>query len=365
VGLTGKIKRVNAYYKEHGLSETISAIKSAARIDRRYYPFKYRYPSMIIIETMDVCNLKCSHCYLQAQTRSNKGFMDYNFFEKIVQRLSPVIERANAFAFSSTEGLLHKRIFDMVDLVRERNRDIDIGFDTNGMLLDENRIYNLLKRGIYSYPISLDGCRKETVESFKTGVDFDRVVGNIKKLKEIRENGENRIRIHVNFVAHKGNIGELLDYVDFCESLGVDRIQILGFISYTPEMRDQCLYSRSGIREVDELFQKAAAKAKAAGMRLIYHSTRLEPVGCRNASGIMNIDIEGNIVPCHLFSQKTSLALLDKFGTTEQIIWGNVFEQDPYKIWTSKASVDFRRLLHEGKLPKECALCAAGHNVIC
>jgi MoaA/NifB/PqqE/SkfB family radical SAM enzyme len=217
MALIGKIKRVNAYYKEHGVSETISAIKRAARIDRRYYPFKYRYPSMITIEVMDTCNLKCSHCYLQARPSSNKGFMAYDFFEKIVQRLSPVIKRARVVAFSSTEALLHKRIFDMMDLVRERDRYIDIGLDTNGMLLDENRIYNLLKRGIYSYPISLDGCRKETVESFKTGVDFDRVVGNMKKLKEIKENGEDRIRIHVNFVAHKGNIGELLDYVDFCK----------------------------------------------------------------------------------------------------------------------------------------------------
>jgi hypothetical protein len=130
-------------------------------------------------------------------------------------------------------------------------------------------------------------------------------------------------------------------------------------------MRDQCLYSRSGIKEVDELFRKAAAKAEGAGIEVIRYPTRLEPVGCRRASELMYIDKEANIVPCVLFSQKTSLSLLDKVGTTEQIIWGNVLEQDPYKIWTSKASVDFRQLLYEKKLPSECALCAIGHTVIC
>jgi MoaA/NifB/PqqE/SkfB family radical SAM enzyme len=249
----------------------------------------------------------------------------------------------------------------MIDLVMKQNKHIIIHINTNGMLLDENRIDSLLKRKIYDFCISLDGCRKETVESFKTGVDFDRVISNIKKLKE---KGGSKVCIGTNFVAHKNNISELMDYIDFCKSLGVTSISISGFISYHPEMVDYCLYSESGIKEVDELYRKAKQKAENIGIKLRHQGTKLEPRGC-GMSDLMYIDKKGNIVPCVLFSKKTRMVLLDKVGTTEQIIWGNVLEEDPYKIWTSKASVDFRRLLHEKKLPMECALCAIGYKVIC
>ena len=364
MGLRGKIKRLNSYYKENGLAKTIGLVNNrGTQLILQKYPFKYCYPSGITIEIMDICNLKCRHCYLQFQSDCNpRGFIDYGFFERIIGRISPLIKRARSVHFYSVEALFHKRIFDMIDLVMKQNKYISISIGTNGMLLDESRIDNLLKRKIYSFLISLDGCRKETVESFKTGVDFDRVISNMKKLKE---KGGDEVTIVANFVAHKNNISELMDYIDFCKSLGVTSIIISGFISYTPEMADYCLYSESGIKEVDEVYSKAMQKAEAIGIELRHQGTKLEPRGCDYASGGMYIDKKGNIVPCSLLSRKTQMFLLDKAGASEQIIWGNVFEEDPYKIWTSKVSVDFRRLLHEKKLPRECALCAMGYKVIC
>jgi len=57
--------------------------------------------------------------------------------------------------------------------------------------------------------------------------------------------------------------------------------------------------------------------------------------------------------------------LLDRTGITKPLIWGNVFKDDPYKVWTSKASGKFRIILHGKMLPKECRLCALGYKVIC
>ncbi len=362
--LMDKIRKLNCYYNEKGLIETFELMKNkGGHAILKKYPFKYRYPSMITMEIMDICNLKCAHCYLQAQTGfTDKGFIDYDFFERVIERISHLIKRARVFNFGSVEALFHKRIFDMIDLVMDLNNYISININTNGMLLDENRIHNLIKRKISNFFISLDGCRKETVESFKAGVDFDRVVSNIKKLNEI---GGNKVRIVANFVANENNINEIVDYIDLCKSIGVTAINIAGFISYTPEMAKYCLYSESGMKKVDEIYLKAKQRAESVGMELRHLDTRLEAIGCGIASELMYIDKRGNIVPCVLFSKKTRMVLLDKVGTTKQIIWGNVFEEEPYKIWTSKASIDFRRLLYEKKLPIECSLCAIGYNVIC
>lgn len=364
MGLKEKFAKLNSHYKKDGLIATIGLINhKTAEAIRSNYPFKYQYPSQITIEIMDICNLKCSHCYLQSQVKSSpsRGFMDYDFFEQIIKRISPLIKRAYHVNFLSVESLFHKRIFDMIDLVRKQNRNVGMSIITNGMLLDEKKIDRLLERDIHSITFSLDGWKKETVESFKRGTDFDRVVINIKRA---RERSKDKFNLTTNFVAHKRNIHELLNYIDFCKSLGISRIHINGFVSYSPEMRDYCLYSWEGNKEVDELFRQAKQKARTLGIILNYESTKLQPRGC-NLFSRMYIDINGNIVSCVLLSVKTQLVLLDKVGFTEPIIWGNVFEEDPCNIWRSKASVDFRRLLYEDKLPKECSLCAIGYGVIC
>ena len=38
----------------------------------------------------------------------------------------------------------------------------------------------------------------------------------------------------------------------------------------------------------------------------------------------------------------------------------NIMEEDPYKIWTSKECLDFRRIIHERRLPDSCQGCPCG-----
>ena len=69
-----------------------------------------------------------------------------------------------------------------------------------------------MKRNIPSITISLDGYKKETVESFKTNTNFERVVRNMKLLKKL---SQNKFELYVVFVATKDNISELVKYVEF------------------------------------------------------------------------------------------------------------------------------------------------------
>ncbi|MFH1996540.1 MAG: radical SAM protein [Candidatus Omnitrophota bacterium] len=357
-----KIDELVSYYRRNGLVKTGRSIvdKAVQLIRPAVDPFEYRYPEEISIEIMDICNLRCPHCYLPAQRHSDPGLMDLDLFKRIIERISPLIGRAKKTSFPSIEPLFHNKIFEMVDCVKEKNKNIAIPINTNAMLLDDTKIDNLLKRKVYRYYISLDGCTKETVESFKIGADFDKVVRNIRRLKE---KGGDRVFMIANYVLHRKNAHELLNYVDFCKDLGMRAIHVSGFITHTPEMTRDCLYSENGIKEIDELFEKAKKKAAAVGIGFFHCGTKLKPGGCALAS-TMYIDKKGNVAPCVSFVRKTRMVLLDKSGTTEPVLWGNVLTEDPYRIWTSKASVDHRRLLLERKLPEECSLCAEGLSVV-
>ena len=145
------------------------------------------YPYVINVEIMNKCNLQCKHCRVtyhgNIMKDVNPEFMDFEYFTKIIDRISLLIKKARSFQFSTVEPLFHKDIFNMMDYVSRYNKNIEYPLLSNGMLLTEKNIKELLKRNISTISISLDGYKKETVESFKTNTDFDRVVTNIKQLK--------------------------------------------------------------------------------------------------------------------------------------------------------------------------------------
>ena len=191
------------------------------------------YPEAIVLEIMNKCNLKCKHCrvtyYGNVMDDVDPIFMEYEYFTKIVDRISPLIRKAYRFQFSTVEPLYHKDIFRMMDYVSKYNKNIDLGILSNGMLLNERNINELMRRNVSSIAISLDGYKKETVEAFKTNVNFDRLISNIRLLAKICKN---RIEVNAVFVATRANIDELVEYVGFCKSLGIDRILVNGFQSF-------------------------------------------------------------------------------------------------------------------------------------
>jgi len=70
------------------------------------------------------------------------------------------------------------------------------------MLMTEGVIEKLKHLPLSEINISLDGLLKETVEKFKTGVDYNQILRAIRQLKE-----HGMIdKVAVTFVAHKENI---------------------------------------------------------------------------------------------------------------------------------------------------------------
>lgn len=351
------------------ISDCIRIVKNKSirnLIDIAYAKLMYsRYPNTINVEIMNKCNLKCKHCRVTYYGNIIKDvkpdFMDFNCFIKIVDRISPLIKRARAFQFSTVEPLFHIDIFKMMDYVSAYNKTIEYPLLSNGMLLTEKNISELLKRNVPSVTISLDGLKKEKVEAFKTNTNYDRVVSNIRLLTALCKN---KIEVHVVFVATTLNINELVEYVDFVNDLGVDRILVNGFMSFLPEFSHLYLYTKQGNKEVQNVFQLANVNARRKKLYIEFPSLTAKPSGC-NLHSNMNIDEKGNISPCILLARETPFTLFSKTATVQPVIWGNVFADDPLSIWKGEKSVRFRSMLKNKAVPNECFLCADAYGVIC
>ena len=102
-------------------------------------PFEDRYPHEIGIQIMDVCNLRCAHCYLEILDEDGvpwqmgkhaKGKMPIEMFHKIADNLRDVLPHVNAVNFTAVEALFHPRIWEIIDTLREINPDIGIRIDS-------------------------------------------------------------------------------------------------------------------------------------------------------------------------------------------------------------------------------------------
>jgi len=323
------------------------------------------YPEAIVLEIMNKCNLKCKHCrvtyYGNVLDDVNPTFMEFEFFTKIVDRISPLIRKAYRFQFSTVEPLFHKDIFKMMDYVFQYNKNIDLGILSNGMLLNERNINELMKRNVSSITISLDSYKKETVEAFKTNVNFDRLISNIRLLTKLCKN---KIEVNVVFVATKANICELAEYVSFCKSLNIDRVLVNGLQSFSPEFSHLYLYSKQGNPEVQEIFQRAYDRAKNNDIDIEFPSLVAKPSSC-GLHSTMTIDGKGNVAPCICLARKTPFELFSETKVLGPVVWGNVFDEDPLLIWRSKNSVQFRTKSKNKEVPGECSLCVDAYGVGC
>lgn len=283
--------------------------------------------------------------------------MGFAEFVRICHSVAPFIKQAWIYNLSSSEFLLHPRCFDMVDVVKRINPNINISVITNGMLLGDHSQQELINRGMNAICVSIDGAKRETVEKIRVGSNFDTIIKNVRGF--ISKGG----MVRTIYTVRDNNINDLIDFVDLAEDLGIWLIKCTGLIAYTQDDGTHCLYSWEGLPEVDEILRKAAEKAKSKKIEFTYRPTKVvKDDGYCCLAQTIYIGIHGDISPCVYCSEPTSLSLLEKTRITEPIFWGNVLEKSLGQIWLSDESLSFRQGIINGD---NCELCGMKYVPAC
>lgn len=186
-----------------------------------------KFPIHLDIESTAVCNLRCPFCASTCNNwgPNNSGFMDMDLFKRIIDEGS---ENGLCSIKLSLRGepLLHPNIVDMVAYAKEKGV-LDIYFNTNAVSLSNNMIEQLIEVGLPRISISFEGTTKEIYEKYRVGAEYEKVVANIKSLKNIRNKrnmANPQIRIQtVLFPELKDKFSE---YTEFWEEI-VDEVAYL------------------------------------------------------------------------------------------------------------------------------------------
>jgi radical SAM protein with 4Fe4S-binding SPASM domain len=322
-------------------------------------------PQYIILQTVSACNLQCKHCFIndygaEIQDGVTK-IMKYDEFLRFCNRLDPIIRNASYFCFSTFEALLNKNIYRMMDHLLTMNPGIKFSLLSNAMLMTRENIEKLERYPISDLTISLDGMTKEVVEDFKNGVSFEKIIQALQLLSASRL----KDKVEVTFVAHKNNIHQLPEYVDYVHRLGVNTIVVSNILTFTPKTAHLALYTPDGNKEVEEIFKLSIEKALSNGQIIKLPRMKPEVMGCQAVESFF-VDINGNVAPCDFLAVSTPFTL---FGDTLQnapVIMGNVLYDDPLEIYRSERYQQFRRAHRMGKeLPEVCKKCIDGYGMMC
>jgi len=108
-----------------------------------------------IFELTTECNLKCGFCY-NAYTENQKSKKSLNV-DKIKELLLKVVNIKDVewITFSGGEPLIYPELEEIIKFLRKEAENIKIGIASNGTLLNEDKINNLIDAGVDFFEIPL------------------------------------------------------------------------------------------------------------------------------------------------------------------------------------------------------------------
>ena len=180
------------------------------------------YPLYLDIIPTQCCNLNCIFCNKHPLSATND--LSLESFNIIAKKLFPY---ALSLSFcSGGEPFLNKIFMEFLSI--DSNYKIDTRILSNGTLLSEEICKKIMKnKHIKEFGFSLDGSRKETVESIRKGIDYQKVVANIGLMVEARSFYKQKsARLTIRYTIMKSNIEELPDLIRQASRWGIDKVII-------------------------------------------------------------------------------------------------------------------------------------------
>ena len=220
-------------------------------------------PQIISFEITSMCNLRCIMCGFHSVYKKNrKGgrHMDMEIFERCL----PFIERAELVPLcGGGEPLMNPDLPAMIERISECG--VSSAITTNGILLNEKKIREIMEAGLTYIEISIDG-----IESYERirGVPFERLGKNLRRLAEakIRRKSLTPI-IDLSYTAMRDTLSELPGIIELGAESGAREIRVQPLQVCFEPLIDQNIYLDE--ERSKEILGKARDIAEELGVKLL------------------------------------------------------------------------------------------------
>jgi radical SAM protein with 4Fe4S-binding SPASM domain len=280
----------------------------------------FNFPVCIDMELTNNCNLHCLFCPTGTDVSvRNKGFMTDEVFQKII---SDIKGKKIGLRFSRWgEPTLHPRIINFLTMAKKDGHLLHL--NTNGQLLNETFIEDLIKSGLDSIKFSFQGVDQKSYQEMRQDSSFIKLVENIKIMHKIR--GEQMLPyIHISTTTTYETDDEIKEFKEginpYCDLVTVGKTKL-----------EHIEIEKTKLNKTQkELLSELKKKESMAEERL---------KKCPEVFGKVSIDWDGQITACCS-------------DYNREMIIGDIKRDSLYNIFHNDIANTYRKILRKNEFEK-------------
>lgn len=209
------------------------------------------FPSQILMDITEVCNLACTHCPHPSFVKSEHyagRHLDPALNDKMVEEVRLHGQGKTQYIRYAANGepLVHPNGYDMIETA-VRYSGVYVTLTTNGKIMNEKRTQRLLEAGVHMIDISIDAFRPETYAKIRVKGDLGVTQANVLRLLQWARESKSGTKVVVSFVEQPQNAHEAADFESYWKDQGADFVIIRrlhscsGAVAELADMRRQTL----------------------------------------------------------------------------------------------------------------------------
>ncbi|MBN2373072.1 radical SAM protein [bacterium] len=346
----------------------LATVADAMRLDQcegevspRLLQFSSHDRPLVVWNTTNRCNLRCLHCYIQAEDHDYKNELSTKEAKALIDDLGQM--QVPVLLFSGGEPILRHDLYELGDYATKKG--IRAVISSNGTIITPEAADRIKRAGFRYVGISIDGTEK-------THDHFRKMPGSFKKaLEGVRNCLEAGVMSGVRFTVNRHNFEDLPEILDLCEREKIPRFCLYHLV-YAGRGKEMVMdditpgETRSMIRMLIEKAKDWCARGietemlttdnHADGIYIKKYLDEMDPDrakevgtllkmhgGCSAGTKMSNIDPFGNVHPCQFWSHLTL---------------GNIREKRFSEIWLDPDNPVLKKLRKKAEFLKgRCGEC--------
>jgi len=238
-------------------------------------PAYRKHPSKLFVELTTRCNLTCQMCVKQSW---GNAIMEGDMSRETFMALAPAFPQLDALVLNGIgESLLHADLEDFIRIAKGSMKQGSwVGFQSNGLLLDEKRAVSLVEAGLDKICLSLDAICPDTFRKIREGGEVDDLDQAFNALAAARKRcPDSRLQVGVEFVVMQDNLHQLPEVLRWSASRGANFALVSHLLPYDAAYVSQAAYDTNTVQAL-ELFQAWKNKGLSLGIDIsdyfhVYH----------------------------------------------------------------------------------------------
>jgi MoaA/NifB/PqqE/SkfB family radical SAM enzyme len=202
--------------------------------EQRAYGFTGRltadFPSQVLVDVAEVCNLACTHCPHPEFKRSehySAAYVDPQLNAKMVAEVKEFGRgRTQYIRYTSNgEPMVHPKIYDMLEHA-VRNSGVLVTLTTNGTLMRGRRLDRLIATGVHVVDISIDAHSPEMYAKIRVNGELGVTRANVHGLIRLAKERGSKTKVVVSYVETPENRHETASFEKYWQENGADYVVV-------------------------------------------------------------------------------------------------------------------------------------------